>query len=126
MIKYIKKFYQFNESVFSDKYSSVTDFDTLFIEKIHLDELVIYFDFFYHNKFTIRQKNYLYYFYNNIELFCYNKKMNNFYITEKLIMNFKEYNLEFSDIRNDIKKIFEKIFNINNTIIYKCHRSWYY
>ena len=100
-MKYLKLF---NESIDDN-----LQYDKLFIELSHLDELEIKFDF-------IEYEDYIHYFYNESMLFVQDKKKGWFYMNyDKIWSIFKtKFKLNYGDIQSITKKIVEKHFKLND------------
>ena len=91
------------------KESKQDEYEKLFLELAHLDELDIKFDF-------IEYKNYIFYFYNETELFDQYKKSRDFYINYNEIWSFfkTNYNLNYDDIKSITKDLVERHFKLKD------------
>jgi len=89
------------------KESKQDEYEKLFLELAHLDELDIKFDF-------IEYKNYIFYFYNETELFDQYKKSRDFYINNNEIWSFfkTKYSLTYNDIQSITKDLVERHFKL--------------
>ena len=87
------------------------EYEKLFLELTHLDELEIKFDF-------IEYENYLFHFYNESELFLQDKKNGWFYMNYTKIWSIfgSKYNLKYDDIQSITKDIVEKHFKLKDII----------
>jgi len=110
----MKTYYQYiadlkNQRFFNIKESNEQDYDKLFLELAHLDELEIKFD-------LIKYEDYIFYFYNEKVLFDYNKRNGWFFINFDDVWSiFKNmYLLSYDFIKYIINKPIVKYFKITN------------
>lgn len=89
------------------KESKEEENEKTFIDATHLDELEIKFNF-------IKNQIYIYYFYNKIELFDYNKKHGKFRLNYVEIWEFLEHYMNYEDVQITTNNILKKIFKIKD------------
>ena len=115
MKNYINYIKESKEDEYSNLEIENLQYEKLFLELAHLDELEIKFDF-------IEYENDLYYFYNKNVLFDQYKKSGRFYINYDKIWSIfgSKFNLKYNDIQSITKKMVERHFKLKDIT------TWYF